>query len=179
MDASSSRPGPDWTPGRGSWQNRLHLAVAVSCGWLIVTSPWVAMLHRIPDAASWFDYAHVVLGCVVALLALVYGWICLGSGRWRTYFPWVAGDVRAIGHDVKNLLRARFPSADGGGLYSAIEGLLLVALLVTGLSGVTWLAMQGSASLAWRSAHLFFADFLIGLVIVHVLAVATHLFELA
>ena len=168
------------TTARAAWQGRLHLAAVVLGAWLVCTSPWVSLLRRIPANAGFFDWAHVVLGFGVLLVGLLYTGACSRAGRWRLYFPWLAGNVRPAGRDLANLLRGRLPSAEGGGLFATIEGLLLFALLVVGLTGAGWFVLQGSAeALACRDVHIVAARVLIGLGLAHVLAVATHLVELA
>lgn len=159
--------------------NRLHLAVVVACAWLVFTSPWVSMLRQVPSGAGFFDYAHVALGFAALVLAVIYTWACASDGGWRTYFPWAAGRSRAIIEDVLGLLRGRIPAAESGGLFAAIEGLLLLALLAVALTGAAWFALQGSAeAVAWRGHHVIAARALIGLIVAHVLAVASHLLEL-
>lgn len=161
-------------------QNRLHVAIALACAWLILTSPWIAMLRRMPSSAGFLDYAHVVVGALALILALPYAFACVRGGRWRNYFPWLAGDVRPTVRDVTGLLRGRLPSAEGGGLYAVIEGLLLVTLLFVAITGAAWWFVQGSSeALTMREFHIVGARVLIGLVIAHVIAVATHLIELA
>ena len=168
------------TTARAAWQGRLHLAAVVLGAWLVCTSPWVSLLRRIPANAGFFDWAHVVLGFGVLLVGLLYTGACSRAGRWRLYFPWLAGNVRPAGRDLANLLRGRLPSAEGGGLFATIEGLLLLALLVVGLTGAGWFVLQGSAeALACRDVHIVAARVLIGLGLAHVLAVATQLVELA
>jgi cytochrome b561 len=163
-----------------SWQNRLHLAVVLACAWLIGTSPWIAMLRRVPQGAGFFDWAHVAAGFGALLAALAYLHVCVQRGRWRLYFPWLAGEWRPAARDVGGLVRGRLPSAEGGGLFAVVEGLLLLALLFVGLSGAAWYGMQGSAeALACRAAHVVGARVLLGLIVAHVLAVAAHLRELA
>lgn len=159
--------------------NRLHAAVVLACGWLIFTSPWVSMLRRVPRGAGWLDYAHVAVGFGGLVLALVYTWACTRDGGWRTYFPWAAGRSRGVLADLAGLSRGRIPSAESGGLFAMIEGLLLVALLAVAVSGAAWFALQGSAeAVAWRGHHLIAARVLIGLIVAHVLAVASHLLDL-
>jgi hypothetical protein len=166
--------------GRESLQNRLHAAVALTCAWLVITSPWVSLLRRVPADAGFFDYAHLVAGLLGFALALAYAHACLRGGRWRTYLPWLAGDVAALAADLRGLLRGRLPSAEGGGLFAVIEGLLLLALLLVAITGVGWwLAAGGSSALDWRAAHVFGARAFVGLAVLHVVAVATHLIELA
>ena len=48
------------------------------------------------------------------------------GGRWKLYFPVAAGNGAAVGRDLAGLLRGKVPAAEGGGLFGAIEGLLLV-----------------------------------------------------
>jgi cytochrome b561 len=166
-------PAPETSTGR------LHLAVAASSLWLIVTSPWVSMLRRVPSGAGWLDYAHVVIGCVLLVLALAYARTCTRDGRWQLYFPLVSGQIGHVGRDLAGLLRGRVPASEGGGLFGLIEGLLLVLLIVTAATGVAWLLTQGSAeALAWRGYHILAARGLIGLLVLHVLSVAAHLLDL-
>lgn len=165
---------------RESLQNRLHVAVALACAWLVLTSPWVSLLRRMPRDAGFLEYAHVVVGLVGLVLALAYTFACVRGGRWRTCFPWAAGDVAPLGRDLAGLLRGRLPSAEGGGLYAVIEGLLLVALLLVAITGAGWwLAQGGSSALDWRTFHIVGARVFIVLVVLHIVAVATHLIELA
>jgi len=160
-------------------RNRLHAAVVVLCAWLLFTSPWVSMLRRIPSGAGFFDYAHVAAGFAGLLLAAIYTWVCTSAGGWRTYFPWSAGRSQAVVDDVAGLFRGRIPTAESGGLFAAIEGLLLVALLAVAITGAAWFALQGSAeAVAWRGHHVIAARVLIGLIVAHVLAVASHLLDL-
>jgi hypothetical protein len=158
---------------------RLHVAVVVACGWLVLSSPWVSMLRQVPAGAGFIDHAHVAVGFAGLLLALVYTWACARDGGWRTCFPWAAGRSQAIVDDVAGLFRGRIPTAESGGLFAAIEGLLLVALLAVALTGAAWFALQGSAeAVAWRGHHILAARALIGLIIAHLLAVASHLLDL-
>ena len=160
-------------------RNRLHAAVVVVCAWLVFTSPWVSMLRRIPSGAGFVDYAHVVVGFAGLLLGVLYTWACMGDGGWRTYFPWASGRSNAIVDDVVGLFRGRIPTAESGGLFAAIEGLLLVALFAVAVTGAAWFALQGSAeAVAWRGHHVIAARALIGLAVAHVLAVASHLLDL-
>jgi cytochrome b561 len=160
--------------------NRQHAAVAAVVAWLVFTSPWVAMLRRVPAGAGFLDYAHVVLGFAGLLLAITYTFCCLKVGGWRTYFPWAAGPLGPVGRDLAGLFRGRIPSAEGGGLYALIEGLLLLTLAGTALTGAAWFLAQGSdAALGWRGCHIVTARCLIGLVVLHILAVASHLLDFA
>ena len=158
---------------------RQHVAVACVCAWLILTSPWVSMLRRVPTSAGFLDYAHVALGLVAALLALTYTITCTRAGGWRLYFPWLSGGFGAVARDLSGLLRAEIPSAEGAGLYAMIEGLLLVALLATAVTGAVWFALQGAdAALAWRAWHILAARSLAGLIVLHLVAVVSHLLDL-
>lgn len=160
-------------------RDRLHLAVALLCAWLILTSPWISMFRRIPAGAGWLDYAHVGLGVLGLLLACTYAATCGRAGRWRLYFPFLAGGMGAVARDLGGLVRGRIPSAEGGGLFALVEGLLLVALLIAAATGAAWFFLQGTAeALDWRQWHLYAARVLTGLIVVHVVSVSLHLVDL-
>ena len=117
-------------------------------------------------------------GVVALLVGTLYCIVVLQGGRWRLYFPLAAGNSAAVGRDLGGLLHGRVPAAEGGGLFGAIEGLLLLALLTTGLSGVVWYLLQGSdAALTWRVLHIIFARVLVAAGLAHLLAVGAHLLE--
>jgi hypothetical protein len=169
------------TPGqRETLINRQHLAVAVLSLWLVLTSPWVSMLRRIPSAAGFLDYAHVVLGFLTLMLAAAYSLSCASAGGWRLYFPWASGRLGAVARDLAGLRHGRVPSAEGGGIFAMIEGLLLLALLVTAATGAAWFLAQGEdAAIQWRACHVLAARGLVGLLALHVVAVASHLVDFA
>lgn len=159
--------------------NPLHLLIALATLWLIATSAWLGMYRRVPDPAGFIDLSHVLLGFAALALGLVYALACTLGGRWRLYFPWLAGDGGAVLRDLAGLFRGQRPMSEGGGLFGAIEGLLLVALLAAGLTGALWFAQQGSeAALAWRSAHGVAAWSFAALLVAHTLSVALHLVDL-
>jgi cytochrome b561 len=59
-----------------------------------------------------------------------------------------------------------------------IEGLLLVALLAAAVSGAAWVLNQGTdLAMAWRDYHVLAARTFTGLLVLHVLAVASHLLD--
>lgn len=160
--------------------NRQHAVAAVLATWLIVTSPWVAMLGKVPKSAGFLDYAHIAAGLLALLVSVSYTISCVRGGGWRLYFPWAAGNLGAVGRDVTGLLRGRMPSAEGGGLFAMIEGLLLVAFIATALSGAAWALNQGTdLAMAWRDHHILAAWTFTGLLVLHVLAVASHLLDFA
>ncbi len=155
-----------------------HAVVAMLALWLVATSPWLAMLRRIPAGAGWLDYAHVGLGCAALLLCLTYGWTCTREGKWRLYFPVTAARLGSVASDLAGLLRGRLPAAESGGLFGLVEGLLLLALAITGVTGAGWLATQGSnEALAWRELHVYAARGFIVLLVLHVVSVSLHLLD--
>ena len=138
-----------------STTNRLHSALAVMAVWLVVTSPWVSMLRRIPSGAGFFDYAHVALGWLALVVGLVYAAALMRGGRWKQYAPGKAAGITGV-----------------------IEGLLLVAIVATGVTGAMWFLLQDSSdAVACRGWHIVSARALIGVGIAHVLAVGAHLLD--
>jgi Ni,Fe-hydrogenase I cytochrome b subunit len=165
--------------GRDRLTGRLHLVVALLTVWLLATSPWIAMYRRLPAHPGWLDLAHVALGFVALACGVPYLYACVQGGRWRLYFPWLAGEGGAAGRDLLGLVKGRIPSAEGGGLFGLIEGLALLSLLATAATGAVWFMTQGtSEALAWREAHALAARALIAFVVAHVITVSLHLIEL-
>jgi hypothetical protein len=159
--------------------NPLHLLIALACTWLAASSPWIGLYHALPDDPGAIALSHVVLGLAMLPLGIVYFLACTVGGRWRLYFPWVAGQFGGIGRDVAGLVRGQRPGSEGGGLFAAVEGLLLLALLASALTGALWFLGRGTeAAIAWRGHHILAARGLIVLMVMHVLAVALHLVDL-
>ncbi len=163
-----------------SLRARQHLLVTLLAAWLILTSPWLAMLRRLPDDPGWLNLAHVWLGLLTLLIGVAYLVDCVRGGGWRQNFPWVPPYVSVVGSDLGGLFRGRLPAAEGGGLFGALAGLTLLALLAAGTTGALWLSSEGGASAAdWRAAHIVAARALILFLVLHVVAVSLHVLDLA
>jgi hypothetical protein len=122
--------------------------------------------------------AHVVVGFAALAAGIAYAAGCVQGGRWREYFPWLGGDLGAVGRDLAGLLRGRLPTVEGGGLLPMVEGLLLLALLAAGATGAAWFATQGSeAAVLWRGQHLVAARGFGVLLLLHLAGVALHLLD--
>ncbi len=153
------------------------LAAALSI-WLIATSPLISMRRIVPQSPTFWDYAHIGLGIALAVIAVTYFVTSLLDGGWRRHFPWVAGNLSEVGSDLKAVARLKIPSSGGAGLFSLIQGLLLVLLLATAATGLGWLIAEGSrAALVWREWHMIAANVFAWLLVVHVIASALHLLE--
>ena len=156
----------------------IHVALALVTLLLLASSPWLNMVKRLPTPAGFVNLGHIALGLAALLLGLVYVMICSQGGRWQLYFPWLAGRLGAVGRDLGGLARGRLPAVEGGGLFAAIEGLLLLSLLATGVTGAGWLLLQGSdAAIDWSDVHGLLARGFAGLLLLHVLAVSLHLLD--
>jgi hypothetical protein len=155
-----------------------HLALALVSAWLILASPWVNMFRRIPRNAGFMEWSHVVLGLVALAVAVTFTISCIRLGRWRLYFPWLAGDLAQVGRDLRGLFRREVPTSEGGGLFAVIEGLLLLALLAAALTGAGWLLVQGSAeAVTFRHYHLIASRCMIVLLVLHIVSVSLHLLD--
>jgi cytochrome b561 len=159
--------------------NPLHLLIALACAWLLASSPWIGMYQALPEEAGFLNLSHVALGLALLPLGIVYLAACSAGGRWRLYFPWVAGQFQDIGRDVAGVFKRERPGSEGGGLFATIEGLLLLALLATALSGAFWFFDRNAdTAVAWRGHHVIAARALGGLLLLHVAAVSLHLVDL-
>ncbi len=156
----------------------LHLTLAVACLWLLASSPWLRMVRHLPASPGFVNLAHVVLGVTVAVLLPVYLAHCSLGERRQLCFPWLTGHMGAVKRDLAGLARGHLPAAEGGGLLAMLEGLLLLALLATALTGAGWLLVQGSqAALTWYELHVTCARVFGGLLLLHVLGVSLHLLD--
>jgi len=152
-----------------------HLLLAIVGTWLVVTSPWLALYLAVPESPGFINLSHVVLGLLMLPLAALHLFACVHAGRWRQYYPWLAGNSGQIATDLKDIFRGRRPGSEGGGLFAAIEGLLLLALAAAALTGALWFINQGSdAAIFWRGHHIIAARVFVGLLAAHILAVALH-----
>lgn len=159
--------------------NPLHLLIALAAVWLLASSAWLGMYHALPAAPGPINIAHVVLGLALVPLAIVYFAACTVGGRWRVYFPWAAGQWDGLRDDLGALARGRRPGSEGGGLFATIEGVLLLALLATALTGALWFIERGSdAAVAWRGHHIVVARAFGALLLAHLVAVSLHLLDL-
>lgn len=157
----------------------LHGLIAFVCSWLVLSSPWVGLYERLPQNAGFFNLSHVVLGAAMLPLGLVYLAACVTGGRWRLYFPWLAGRLEGIGRDLAGLVRGERPGSEGGALFATIEGLLLLALLAAAISGLLWFATSDlDAAATWRGRHGVMAQVFTGFLVLHVVAVSLHLLDL-
>ncbi len=159
--------------------NPIHLLIALATLWLLVGSRWIGMYQSMPEPAGASNLAHATLGLAMLPLGLVYLASCTVGGRWRLYFPWVAGQVGMIGSDVAGLFKGQRPGSEGGGLFATIEGLLLLSLIAVAASGALWFVTQNTeAAIAWRDHHILAARGFALLFALHVVAVSLHLVDL-
>lgn len=157
----------------------LHGLAGLLALWLLLSSPWVALYRSLPADAGFISLAHVALGAMALPVAVLYLAACTLGGRWRLYFPWLAGDVAVLARDLAGIVRGRRPMSEGGGLLATLEGLLLIALLAASVTGTVWLALQGGSEvLVVRDVHVICARTCAGLALAHLVGVALHLVDL-
>lgn len=157
----------------------LHGLIALITVWLIATSPWLTLYHRLPEPVGALNLSHVLLGLALLPVALLYLAACTLGGRWRIYFPWIAGEIGGVRSDIAAIFRRERPGAEGAGLFAVIEGLLLLAVLTACLSGAAWFALQGTeAALTIRAVHQVAARAIGVVLVAHVIAVSLHVVDL-
>ncbi|MCG9697582.1 cytochrome b/b6 domain-containing protein [Shewanella sp. Isolate11] len=155
-----------------------HLLLILLSVFLISTSGWILMGRGIRANASIWDLLHVYLGLLAAFFSVTFLLSNVRQGKWRQYFPWLAGDFAQVSADIKGLFKGKIPAAGGKGLFSLIEGIGLLLLFVVALTGTIWFCLQGSSeALAWRSWHHVFAKGFIGFVVLHCICAASHLLD--
>lgn len=160
------------------WIHIQHGLLILLLAWLIATSPWVHLYNRVPPSPTFWVWSHLILGLVALALTLSFSVTCLTQGRLRQYFPWAFGRFKSLLRDLGGLLRLKMPGNEGGGLFSVIKGLLLLALLATGVTGALWWWTAGSSdAVTWRFWHVATVPWLVGLLVAHILATVAHIIQ--
>jgi hypothetical protein len=160
------------------WSHLQHGLLILVLAWLIFSSPWVHLYNRLPNNPGFLVWAHLVLGSIALFLGLGLLLTTALQDRAGQYFPWVWGRLGPLWRDLTGLVRLRLPTNEGAGLFSIIKGLLLLALLATGLTGALWLLTTGSQdAVTWREWHIVCARVLIGMLLAHIVATLVHLFD--
>lgn len=155
-----------------------HALVAAASVWLIATSPWIGMRRILPEHPTFWDLAHVWIGLATAVLAVTYLAANIVGGRWRQHWPWLLGRIGPAGRDLAGIFRGRIPQSGGDGLFPVIQGLTLLLLAATAVTGVGWLISEGSrAALAWREWHALAANAFGWCLLVHAIAGIAHVAE--
>ena len=158
------------------WIHMQHGMLILLVAWLIATAPWVHLYNRVPPSPTFWVWSHLLLGVLVLVLAVTFTLSCLAQGRLRQYFPWAFGRFRPLLSDLKGLLRLKVPGNEGGGLFSVIKGLLLLALLATAITGALWWWTAGTReAVSWRGWHLDTVRYLAVFLALHILATIAHL----
>jgi hypothetical protein len=156
----------------------LHLAAALAGAALLGGSPWIAMYDRLPEPPGWANLAHVAIGLASLPIGAAYVAGCLSGQRRHECFPWLGGDLAAVGRDLAGIFRGRLPSVEGGGLLPMLEGLLLLGLLAAAITGAAWFFTQGTETAAIaREWHIVAARAFALLLLLHVVGVGLHLLD--
>lgn len=156
----------------------LHVWLVICCTLLVCTSPWIFMGRSLRNTASFWDYLHVYLGLVSTVLGLLFLLRNTLQGKWHQYFGWLVGDWAQLKQDIAGLTKGKLPVAGGKGLFSVVEGIGMLLLVATGLTGVVWFVYQGTpTAMEWRGYHLICAQAFIGFLMVHIVLAATHIIE--
>jgi len=160
------------------WIHVQHGLLILLLAWLIATSPWVHLYNRVPPSPTFWVWGHLLLGVLTLVLSVTFSLTALTQGRLRQYFPWMFGNFRPLLSDLAGLLRLKIPANEGGGLFGVIKGLLLLAMLATGVTGALWWWTAGSSdALTWRTWHVAMVPLLVGLVVLHILATIAHIVQ--
>ena len=157
---------------------RLHLWIVLSVVLLVCTSPWIFIGRSLRANASIWDYLHVYLGLIAAALGILFLLRNSIQGKWHQYFAWLVGDWGQLIQDVKGLFKGKLPVAGGKGLFSTVEGIGMLLLVATGVTGALWFFYQGTPlAMTWRGYHQVCADVFIGFLVVHLVLAASHIIE--
>lgn len=153
----------------------LHSSLSLGSVLLILSSPWLFMARRLMTNSHWINSIHVYLGLVITFFSILFLFCHCINGYWRQFFPWVKGDIKPLISDLAGLFKGQLPIAGGKGLFSCIEGLGMLTLVATGLTGSMWFFNQGTAdAMLWREIHQHFALGLMVYLGIHILCALSH-----
>ncbi|TKB57381.1 cytochrome b/b6 domain-containing protein [Ferrimonas aestuarii] len=158
---------------------RLHLLVAALTIWLVATGDKLTLANRISSRAGFWEYQHLILGTLTAVLCLMFVYRCCQQGQWRLYAsPWLQG-LKPVWRDLVGLSKRQLPAAGTPGLLTFIESLGLVLMLMVSVTGLLWwLTMGSSMAMELRAVHIHCASLLVYFLILHAVASVSHLLEI-
>lgn len=156
----------------------LHVWIVICSTLLVCTSPWIFIGRSLRSHASIWDYLHVYLGLFCAFLGGLFLVRNTLQGKWHLYFGWLMGDWAQLKQDIVGITRGKLPVAGGKGLFSTVEGMGMLLLVATGLTGGVWFIYQDTAvAMEWRTYHQIFAQAFIAFLVIHIVLAATHIIE--
>lgn len=88
--------------------------------------------------ATW---THISLGTVTFFVTLVFVYTEIKKHGLAHFYPYIYGDFSKINSGIKRILNRQFPYLEPRGIPATVEGMGMGALLLTTLSGVTWLIL--------------------------------------
>jgi len=147
----------------------LHLMVILLVVSQLITSNLVRLDQVGYGAAfSWGTWAHILPGLTLAAIMTIFVLVELFCRGLKDFYPYLWGNLAQLKSDVKQLARLKLPAAEPGGLPAVVQGLGLVLLCLTLLSGLAWyLLVQSNAGTAHAAVAVHEA--LTGLVVVYVI----------
>lgn len=142
---------------------RILHAVIASC--IIINLAIGFTLASIDDKTTLFfksiGWIHISFGIIITLLTIIFIPACFYHRRGIKYFfPYLWGDTSQLIKDIKASLAFKLIPPTSEGLAAVIQGLGLGALLLTVLTGITWLVCwQKGLSYAsfFKGSHQIFA----------------------
>lgn len=96
-------------------------------------------VYGLPFGESFVLWGHGLSGLLILTLSIVLVVVCFATNGLFHYFPYAFGDFSQIRRDLADTLHFRLVAPRAAGLANAVQGLGMCALLLTALSGASWL----------------------------------------
>jgi len=120
----------------------LHFSVILLVANQFLTSDLVDLKHASHAdqsiAFSFGTWAHILPGMLLAFIAIVFVASELYRHGSKYFFPYLLGDLTQLKKDLQILAARQLPEVVPGGLPAIVQGLGLLVLGLTLLSGLTW-----------------------------------------
>ncbi len=128
----------------------LHLSIILLVASQFITSDLVDLKHASHAdqsiAFSFGTWAHILPGMLLAFLAMIFVASELYQHGLQYFFPYLRGDLTQLKKDVQTLAARKLPEVVPGGLPAIVQGLGLIVLGSTLLSGLTWFILAETGS---------------------------------
>jgi len=128
----------------------LHFSVILLVAGQFLTSELVDLKHASHAgqsiAFSFGTWAHILPGLLLAVIAMIFVVSELSRHGLKYFFPYLFGDLAQVKTDLQTLVARNLPEVAPGGLAAVVQGLGLLALGLTLISGLTWFYLVQSGS---------------------------------
>jgi len=160
-----------------------HLTILILVIIQIINSNFMGFSDSGAVSASFVEFygtwLHMLTGLLITFLALLFLIIVFKQRGVGYYFSWLTGNFSILKSDMNQLRRFELPESKPYGLAATVQGLGLISLLLTVISGGLWFYLW-SYDLSWsgnaKEVHKFIVGLLQAYIVGHASMSFLHIF---